>query len=297
MVTARGARSPRPFGAVPPIVLAGAGALAAGTVCGLVLQVTGVADTSTLVDSRSYVFGAGLLLAVGLYGSTYGIDLKALRADLRGVVAAVTLGVVLKAALITGTMLLVFHRPEALVLGVAVAQIDPLSVAALGRNDRMSPRARSLLPAFWVGQPVGVRIDLVARTAHAALHTAGHLIEAAGREQGWVPAANSHFPGQARIGFTAPVPDARLDTPEGREEVTEALRAAVARAVVWDLPVTWGNDSEGRRIVRLSGLHSALCGGTHVRSLGDLAGVVLRDLKVRKGRIRVSCSAAHRERS
>ncbi|MEU1340628.1 metal-dependent hydrolase [Streptomyces sp. NPDC005827] len=156
---------------------------------------------------------------------------------------------------------------------------------------------RAMLPAFWVGQPVGVRIDLVARTAHAALHTAGHLIEAAGREQGWVPAANSHFPGQARIGFTAPVPDARLDTPEGREEVTEALRAAVARAVVWDLPVTWGNDSEGRRIVRLSGLHSALCGGTHVRSLGDLAGVVLRDLKVRKGRIRVSCSAAHRERS
>ncbi|MEV5846723.1 hypothetical protein AB0M32_32625 [Streptomyces sp. NPDC051985] len=148
MVTARGARSPRPFGAVPPIVLAGAGALAAGTVCGLVLQVTGVADTSALVDSRSYVFGAGLLLAVGLYGSTYGIDLKALRADLRGVVAAVTLGVVLKAALITGTMLLVFRRPEALVLGVAVAQIDPLSVAALGRNDRMSPRARSLLTAW-----------------------------------------------------------------------------------------------------------------------------------------------------
>jgi hypothetical protein len=34
-----------------------------------------------------------------------------------------------------------------------------------------------------------------------------------------------------------------------------------------------------------------------VRSLGDLADVVLPTLKVKKGRIRVSYSAAHRERS
>ncbi|MER6413540.1 alanyl-tRNA editing protein [Streptomyces humidus] len=153
------------------------------------------------------------------------------------------------------------------------------------------------LPVFSVGQQVEARIDLPLRTAHAALHTAGHLIEAAGRAQGWVLAANNHFPGQARIEFTAQTNDARLDTPEGREEATEALRAAVAKAIAEDLPVTWDNDIEGRRIVRLSDLHSAPCGGTHVRSLGDLADVVLPTLKVKRGRIRVSYSAAHRERS
>ncbi|MGW5172659.1 metal-dependent hydrolase [Streptomyces nodosus] len=153
------------------------------------------------------------------------------------------------------------------------------------------------LPELSVGQPVEVRIDLPLRTAHAALHTAGHLIEAAGRAQGWVLAANNHFPGQARIEFTAPTPDARLDTPEGREETTEALRVEVAEAIAQDWPVTWENDAEGRRIVHLSDLHSAPCGGTHVRSLGDLADVVLPTLKVKKGRIRVSYSAAHRERS
>ncbi|MFE7855308.1 hypothetical protein [Streptomyces sp. NPDC057403] len=79
------------------------------------------------------------------------------------------------------------------------------------------------LPVFSVGRPVEVRIDLSVRLAHAALHTAGHLSEAAGRAQGWVPAAGNHFPGQARIEFTAPTPDARLDTPEGREEATAAL--------------------------------------------------------------------------
>ncbi|WP_067177322.1 metal-dependent hydrolase [Microtetraspora niveoalba] len=157
-------------------------------------------------------------------------------------------------------------------------------------------RGEAALPVFSVGQQVEARIDLPLRTAHAALHTAGHLIEAAGRAQGWVLAANNHFPGQARIEFTAPQPDARLDTPEGREEATDALRAEVAEAIAQDLPVTWENDSEGRRVVHLAGLHSAPCGGTHVGGLGDLADVVLPTLKVRKGRIRVSYSAAHRER-
>ncbi|WP_433512228.1 hypothetical protein ACQP2T_52160 [Nonomuraea sp. CA-143628] len=152
------------------------------------------------------------------------------------------------------------------------------------------------LPAFSVGQPVEVRIDLPLRIAHAALHTAGHLIEAAGRAQGWVLAASNHFPGQARIEFTAPRPDARLETPEGREDATEALRTEVAKAIAQDLPVTWENDAEGRRIVHLAELHSAPCGGTHVHSLGDLADVVLPTLKVKKGRIRVSYSAAHGER-
>ncbi|MFF4363105.1 metal-dependent hydrolase [Streptomyces sp. NPDC001604] len=153
----------------------------------------------------------------------------------------------------------------------------------------------TVLPVFSVGQPVAVRIDLPTRLAHAALHTAGHLIEAAGRAQGWVPAANNHFPGQARIEFTAPTPDARLGTPAGREEATEALRTAVAKAMAEDLSVTWENDAEGRRIVHLGQLHSAPCGGTHVRSLGDLADVVLPTLKVKKGRIRVSYGATHRE--
>ncbi|MGW2573047.1 hypothetical protein [Streptomyces sp. NPDC001537] len=36
------------------------------------------------------------------------------------------------------------------------------------------------------------------------------------------------------------------------------------------------------------------CGGAHVRSLGDLAEMALPTPKVKKGRIRVSCSATHR---
>ncbi len=88
------------------------------------------------------------LLALGLYGSTRAIDLRHLRSDLRTIVLAVTVGVFLKAVLITAVMLAVFRNPAFLVLGVAVAQIDPLSVSALGESSRLSRRGRGLLLAW-----------------------------------------------------------------------------------------------------------------------------------------------------
>lgn len=152
------------------------------------------------------------------------------------------------------------------------------------------------LPPLVVGQQVRVRIDRQTRMAHAALHTAGHLVEAVGRLQGWKMLSNNHFPGQARIEFQAAQPDSRLADPEGREEATAALQAAVAAAIADDLPVIARYEGEARRVVHLDALHSAPCGGTHVRSLGDLAEVVLPTLKVKKGRIRVSYNATHQNR-
>ncbi|MFD0536919.1 hypothetical protein ACFQY7_27525 [Actinomadura luteofluorescens] len=114
-----------------------------------------------LAGSAWYSLLAGFLLAIGLYGSTHEIDLGALRQDARGVLVAVTLGVVIKAALIAGVMLLVFHDARYLVLGIAVAQIDPLSVAAMRANSRMTPRAKALLFA-WASfdDPVTVLLSL-----------------------------------------------------------------------------------------------------------------------------------------
>ncbi|WP_405952796.1 metal-dependent hydrolase [Streptomyces prunicolor] len=152
------------------------------------------------------------------------------------------------------------------------------------------------LPELAVGEWVRARIDLEPRMLHAALHTAGHLVEAVGRTQGWEMVGSIHFPGQARIEFQAPPSDARLADPEGREEVTAVLRAAVAAAVADDLPVFARYLPDGRREVHLDALHSAPCGGTHVRSLGDLTDVELPTLKVKKGRIRVSYTATHRSR-
>ncbi|MGW0654107.1 hypothetical protein ACWD4T_35925 [Streptomyces umbrinus] len=89
------------------------------------------------------------LLAVGLYGSAQGIRSPQARGDLYRIVVAITFGVVLKAALIAGVLWVAFpDDPEYLVLAVAMAQIDPLSVSAMLESRDMSPRAKSLLAAW-----------------------------------------------------------------------------------------------------------------------------------------------------
>src|ERR1017187_2762654 len=126
----------------------------------IVAKIVGTGDLSR---SSVYLYAATALLAVGLYGSTHGISLAEARRSVRTVVAAVTLGVLGKSVLISGVMFLLFHRPVYLVLGVAVAQIDPLSVAAMNRRSGMSKRARTILTA-WASfdDPVTVLITIYA---------------------------------------------------------------------------------------------------------------------------------------
>ncbi|TVL92399.1 hypothetical protein [Streptomyces sp. SAJ15] len=101
------------------------------------------------IEDPGYSYLTGGLLAVGLYGSAYGIARPQARRDLGRILVAVTFGVLLKAALIAGVLALAHpDRPEYLVLAVAMAQIDPLSVAALMERREMSPRAKSLLAAW-----------------------------------------------------------------------------------------------------------------------------------------------------
>ncbi|GIF05465.1 hypothetical protein Asi03nite_30030 [Actinoplanes siamensis] len=125
---------------------------------GRLLLMTGTAAAGWLVSvtaglqgvtgSAAYLGIAGTLLVIGLYSSTYGISTGELRAGVRTVVLAVTVGVLAKAALIAGVMYAVYREPRYAVLGVAVAQIDPLAVAAMSAGSRMSARARSLLAAW-----------------------------------------------------------------------------------------------------------------------------------------------------
>ncbi|QHY94055.1 Sodium/hydrogen exchanger family protein [Streptomyces sp. S4.7] len=115
------------------------GALVAGLAIGLLTEPGNPADLPL------YTFTAGVLLAIGLYGSTHELEAADVRENLRAVVVALTLGVLLKAALISAVMV---GGPEAIVLGIAVAQIAPLSVAAMGARHRMSRRAKTLLSAW-----------------------------------------------------------------------------------------------------------------------------------------------------
>jgi NhaP-type Na+/H+ or K+/H+ antiporter len=103
---------------------------------------------SPVAPQREYLIAVTALLAIGLYSSTYGIATDSARLDVRLVVLAVTIGVILKALIIAAVMYAVFRDPAYVILAVAVAQIDPLAVAALDRQAGMSDRARTILAAW-----------------------------------------------------------------------------------------------------------------------------------------------------
>jgi hypothetical protein len=113
------------------------------------LAIGRVAGTDGLAQSPVYLYIVTALLAVGLYGATSGIVVAELRGHLRTVLIAITVGVIAKAIIIASVVFLLVDDPVyALLLGVAVAQIDPLSVAAIVADRRMSASAKTVLRAW-----------------------------------------------------------------------------------------------------------------------------------------------------
>jgi hypothetical protein len=148
-----------------PLVLA-VGAAAAG------LAVAYLIRPGDLTVSSWYAGMTAVLLAIGLYGSTYAIDLAEIRQHVGTVILAVTVGVFVKAAIIAGAMVAAFHEPEYLVLGIVVAQIDPLSVAAMRSSSHMSERAKSVLSA-WASFDDPMTVLLAIYFSIFAFHEAG----------------------------------------------------------------------------------------------------------------------------
>jgi NhaP-type Na+/H+ or K+/H+ antiporter len=109
-----------------------------------------VVDISNLPRQPFYEPFTYTLLAIGLYGSVYGIQLGELKNHNKLIIRAVTIGVLLKTFIIGGILYLATRRPAAFLLALTVAQIDPLAVANLLTDDssHLSERARTILSAW-----------------------------------------------------------------------------------------------------------------------------------------------------
>jgi hypothetical protein len=146
----------------------------------LVLQASSDIRVNEVASSTPYSKGISALLVIGLFASVYGISRPELRRNARIVLVAITLGVAFKAVLTGGVMILVLGGTGSLLLGVAVAQIDPLSVAASLKDSTMSERAKSVLSA-WASFDDPVTVLLVAYLATLTLPAArGHDLVGAG---------------------------------------------------------------------------------------------------------------------
>ncbi|WP_144128098.1 hypothetical protein [Catellatospora sichuanensis] len=169
---------------------------------GVGLLVAFATGASGLESSPTYLLVTTILLAVGLYGSTFGIDLPHARRDWRTIVAAVTIGVFAKAAIIGVSLALAFQNPLYLVLGVAVAQIDPLAAAAIIGNPRMSPRAKSILAAWSsFDDPITVLLSVYAAAIVATAQGVPQLQTGAGGSYLNNLAANVVFIAVAFLGW------------------------------------------------------------------------------------------------
>lgn len=90
------------------------------------------------------------LLAIGLYGAVYGIQLNEFNNHRHLILRAVTFGVLIKSLIIGIILFFIFQTPYAFLYGIIVAQIDPLSVAHLigGKSQKFSESGRTILRAW-----------------------------------------------------------------------------------------------------------------------------------------------------
>jgi NhaP-type Na+/H+ or K+/H+ antiporter len=132
-----------------------------------------------LEHSLPYVLVASTLLCFGLYMAVYGIDKLEAKRHWRIVLIAVTFGVMCKYIVIFLSAYAFTTDWRYAVLGMAVAQIDPLSVAALQDDPRMNAKTKTILN-MWASfdDPVTALatpfiLGIAANVAHAELYKSG----------------------------------------------------------------------------------------------------------------------------
>lgn len=149
------------------------------------------------------------------------------------------------------------------------------------------------------GETAHLTVDAALRHRHALLHTGGHLVmTAVDRLVGYRPTKGYHFPDGPYVEFDRALP------PEDRESFAAKVQDVLDELVAEDSAVTSrscdpaGLRADGvyvpaeipagkpTRVVVTAGYQSP-CGGTHVRRLGELSGLRVRNVKVKSGRTRV----------
>lgn len=122
--------------------------------------------------------------------------------------------------------------------------------------------------------PVQVRVDAQRRQLNTRLHSAGHLIGVVGEQAGWIPTKAHHWPGECRVSF---IPGEQPQTLDAR-----AIEKQLTHWISADLPRHLHLDAS-QRAVSFGDLPGYPCGGTHVRSLGELQAVKVLAVTEKKG--------------
>jgi alanyl-tRNA synthetase len=133
-----------------------------------------------------------------------------------------------------------------------------------------------------IGQAVDIAVDADHRRLSAFLHSGGHLI--ADAMQAIRPAvravAGHHWENEARVEFDGEV--------EPNDALAEELSDHLSRLIAADLPIRIVGDPFRFRAIRIGDFEPVGCGGTHVATTSELAGLRITGIRKKSGRLRVS---------
>lgn len=132
------------------------------------------------------------------------------------------------------------------------------------------------------GDKISMQVDAAARKLHTRLHSLGHLIAHVIDEAYPVFKAvqGHHWPDECRVEFEA----ANDATAPDLEHVNELLVAAIAA----DLPLLSQLTDDRGRTVQIGNWEPVPCGGTHVKSMSELVSGMVKGVKIKSGRARIS---------
>ncbi len=138
------------------------------------------------------------------------------------------------------------------------------------------------------GDEVECAIDVVRRALNARLHSAGHLIAAVAEKAlpGIKAAKGHHFPKEANVTFEKGDHTAAQLKECLERDLPQAIGSDAAVAILWD--------DKGGRTIQMGAYEPVPCGGTHVKSLGEIGSIVMRGVNLKSGQLRVSYDVAER---
>ncbi|MCC2666860.1 MAG: hypothetical protein K0S63_776 [Gammaproteobacteria bacterium] len=137
---------------------------------------------------------------------------------------------------------------------------------------------------FKVGDVVELSIDGVKRLEYAALHTAGHItggiLRTVYNYQEQISA--NHFPNQAKVDF-------KLKGAVEKNSIEEKVNKIISSAK----QVAEEYDANNVRCIKIEGLCSDPCSGTHLSDTSQIAQYQVRKIDTKKGRLTVGYNAKY----
>lgn len=132
---------------------------------------------------------------------------------------------------------------------------------------------------FQPGQTVELELDIEFRKQCARSHSSGHLIaDAFEHDQQFShyhakSTQGHHFPGSEYIKVLVSTP------PDNNETLCQQLNSCIDKLITASLPISNHHEGDVRHIK--IGTSSRMCGGTHVKSSSELAGIKVVKIKAK----------------